>query len=580
MQSCVLPALRAATPAADPRCAPCGPYDQVPFSLVVVFTVLACILLYALYDRGVQTVPGHVALQLGISIGLFVGLMQQLSVLGLMSIVYEEPLQTMFRVVRIFAFDLEEVLLLGCIGSMSSAAQFVGKVGCIVVVVLFVALVHVCSVLLRHRGHFFERKPVLVAAAGTLAMICYITITLTILQPFQCTQNPNGMWTTRAYEDVICWSAEENSDHLVMLVVSLVALSMPLALFTKVILLVRRYPAAMRRGDTDFLRSYGFIFFRFRPSVHWYVLVVMSRSLLVGIVPVIPRATAQTYILQLALLLSFALCIHLKPWRVLSLNWVAVCFEAVTLVFLNIVAFMVDAGETNIEVVGWICVAMIICAVSSIPIVLIYAACKRFGKLRKRFAFFLCQCKTEAGAFARWLKMELLSCPSVSQEVFLDADNLDSLDDLLNVVAMDVQTLCVLGTKSVYLRAWCVGEITSATSNGVPGVLLSLPGHTKLSEGDIAQFYTLVPDIERLFSSGMGLELVKKALLALMAKEAIEIPHGISSSMMSLLASALAEGETTAEIEVAHRVQETSNTPIVVDATNFEANAAAHVLEK
>lgn len=134
-------------------------------------------------------------------------------------------------------------------------------------------------------GRFRERKPVLVAASGTLTMICYISITLTILQPFQCTQNPNGLWTTRAYEDVICWSMEENSDHLIMVVVSVIALSIPLALFTKVVLLVRKYPTAMRRGDTDFLRSYGFVFFRFRPKVHhfrwassWVVRGVWSAS--------------------------------------------------------------------------------------------------------------------------------------------------------------------------------------------------------------------------------------------------------------------------------------------------------------
>lgn len=55
-------------------------------------------------------------------------------------------------------------------------------------------------------------------------------------------------------------------------------------------------------------------------------------------------------------------------------------FEAVTLVFLNIAAFMVDVGETSIEVIGWICVVMVLLAISFIPVVLIYAACKRFGQ--------------------------------------------------------------------------------------------------------------------------------------------------------------------------------------------------------
>lgn len=152
-------------------------------------------------------------------------------------------------------------------------------------------------------------------------------------------------------------------------------------------------------------------------------------------------------------------------------------------------------------------------------------------------------------------------------------------DQLLSTVAMEVQTLCVLGTKSIYIRAWCVGEITSATSNGVPTVLLSLPGHTRLNKMNIKEYNTLVPDIESLLGSGISLELVQQTLSAFMAKSAIIIPHDISSSM-SILVGALVDGDTTADIQVAQRAPVTAITIIVSDSSNFEANAAAHVLEK
>lgn len=140
------------TPAAGGECAACGPHDTAPFICGLLVAIIACTVLYALYDWGVQTASSHVALQLGISVGLLVGLMQQLSVLGFMSIAYQEPLQTLFRVIKVFAFDLEDVLLLGCIGTMSAASQFVGKVGMILGAIVLVGLIHVLVVLLRHKG--------------------------------------------------------------------------------------------------------------------------------------------------------------------------------------------------------------------------------------------------------------------------------------------------------------------------------------------------------------------------------------------------------------------------------------------
>lgn len=66
--------------------------------------------------------------------------------------------------------------------------------------------------------------------------------------------------------------------------------------------------------------------------------------------------------------------------------------------------------------------------------------------------------------------------------MFLDSDNLESLHQLLNFVATDVECIVVLGSKSIYQRPWCLGEMATAHRQRVQAVVLAMPGYALLSK--------------------------------------------------------------------------------------------------
>jgi len=552
-------------------CVPCRGGDRVPFVFAVFGVVGVCVLLYAVFERGGFSEPSHGVLLAGISGGLLVSLLQQMSILGVLSIEYAEPLKSFLSVMRIFAFDVEGVLRIGCIGSFGAFARF-----CIKVCMILAALVVV-----RHRGRFKERKPVLLAIVGTLAMMFYISITLTTLRPLQCIENPNGMWTNILYEDVICWSwgGSGGGAHMSMIIVSAFAVTLPISMLVKVALLARRYPSAVRRGDSEFLRSYGFLFFRFRPHAHWYILVVMCRSLFVGIVPLVPGAIMQVFLFLVALQVTLLTAIHFKPWRVPALNWMDVGFGCIMVLCLMLASFSVRQEDS--QDISWIVIVVMMVAALSLPVVLTHAVLKRFGAVSKLFQFFLCHSKVDAGAFARWLKIELKANNGVKHEVFLDADNLESLDSLLLCVAVDVETFVLLGSNTAFFRPWCIAEMTTAHAHKVECVLIALPGIRAPDEFMLEHLETMVPDIELLLDTGLRVETMREALGEFAGKPRILVPENIDSVGAESLADMLARRVRRGVVEMVEAKSDVAPDTIVVsDTDSFEAKAAAAVIQR
>ena len=129
-------------------------------------------------------------------------------------------------------------------------------------------------------------------------MVFYISVLTAVLGPFQCVENPNGLSTLASYQAVICWDTDE---HTQMVVIAFVALLAPLAFLAHCVWVVIRYPAKMREGDIAFLRSYAFLFFRFRSEVFWFSLSHILRSLLLALAPVVPNTMTQLVIVQLTI---------------------------------------------------------------------------------------------------------------------------------------------------------------------------------------------------------------------------------------------------------------------------------------
>eukprot|EP00429_Kryptoperidinium_foliaceum_P006860 CAMPEP_0176023690 /NCGR_PEP_ID=MMETSP0120_2-20121206/11562_1 /TAXON_ID=160619 /ORGANISM="Kryptoperidinium foliaceum, Strain CCMP 1326" /LENGTH=748 /DNA_ID=CAMNT_0017356857 /DNA_START=26 /DNA_END=2268 /DNA_ORIENTATION=+ len=563
-------------PADEGTCEACSPGDVVPFILACTFMVLACCSLYLTFEISEKSRARYSTLLVGVSAGLMLGLMQQLSVMGMLSVKYEEPLQTFLRFVRVVAFDIDDLLRLGCLGNWTALTRFAIKLMMIFVATTIVIGMHIVVVIAWHGRRFRERRAVLVSVLGTIGFVFYTSIIVVMLQPFQCTLHPNGMWTVVAYEDIVCWSSESTS-HGAMVIFSLIALLLPISISASVCMTVRQYPRAMRRGDAEFLQSFGFLFIRFRPQVYWYTRVIMFRSLFIGFVPVVPRASAQIYLLQVALIVSFALVIHFKPWRVASMNWLDVLLGAVMLVFLNIASFTAMVAAQDVQIIGWLCMGLALLVTFVAPAVMFVSMIRRLHATARRYQFFLCHHKADMGAFARWLKMELVGDPAVLGDVFLDSDNLDSLDRLLNFVAADTQSLVVLGSRSIYSRPWCIAEMATAYGNGVGLLVLALPGYSAPTREAIPGMFEGL-DLECLLENGISAELVAAALASICERPVGEVPLDLDVKAMGQLTERLARGDPQGFAQRGSTLRDDLATVIIANVSDFEANASAHVL--
>lgn len=114
--------------------------------------------------------------------------------------------------------------------------------------------------------------------------------------------------------------------------------------------------------------------------------------------------------------------------------------------------------------------------------------------VNKEYAAFLSHYKLEAAAEARIMKVELVRMMRCQEsQVFLDADNLTDLRDLLQNVA-DSDCLVLLHTQGVLSRPWCLLELHAAATHHVPIVVVrvsnAFAGHTEMAKvlGDLGAY--------------------------------------------------------------------------------------------
>eukprot|EP01047_Picozoa_sp_COSAG01_P020513 COSAG01_NODE_1169_length_11408_cov_35.108056_3_plen_2198_part_00 len=102
-----------------------------------------------------------------------------------------------------------------------------------------------------------------------------------------------------------------------------------------------------------------------------------------------------------------------------------------------------------------------------------------------KYAAFLSHYKTQAAAEARILKLELQRGLRLKEhEVFLDADNLSDLRDLLaEVRSSDVLVLML--TDGVLSRPWCLAELHEAAESKIPIVILQINNAFKCSRDQV-----------------------------------------------------------------------------------------------
>ena len=335
---------------------------------------------------------------------------------------------------------------------------------------------HLLHVVIFHfaqirRAHVRQFTPALVGAVGTVFSAVYISVCSAIVQPLQCDLHPNGLSTMQAYQQVKCWDPEGDHGHII--IVGAIASFVPLAFLSLCAWVTFSLPKRLHEGDVVFLNTFAFLFFRFRPGAHSYILVLLLRNFSLAAIPVIEETTSELFASCVVVMYCTLVGVAMSPWAVQQANHLDLAMHT-GLLFILFLASL-QAHRVDEIAVGHMLVVVFSAVMCAFLGILAWRLRLYAHLLRKPFHFFGCHHKVGGGAFCRLLKMRLMSHGQVTRGVFLDSDNLEDLSLLFGIVGEKTETLVVLCTREILHRPWCVGEMTTARLRNVDTILVMFP---------------------------------------------------------------------------------------------------------
>jgi len=488
----------------------------------------------------------------------------------------------------VLSFNIE-MLRMGCIAAVTDYGAFMGKLLVLLVATCSYLVLHLFVVIVCYRCNFKARLHTVVGGVGQVFMVAFLSITTTVLGPIQCMQNPNGNWTVRAYQTIVCW---DSADHQAMVGFSALGMVIPLGFLAWCTWAVWNFPKQMRKGNTYFLRMYAFLFFRTRVEQYGYILVHMVRSLAISLTPVVPNIVGQIILMQLIMISQLAVTIHLKPWRIWQANALEAFFTTGVLVVVCTSAFFVESDEDDTKIISTFATIVVCIVVFAVPCMVLLGVAQ-WARLRGRkpFEFFICHYKAGEGSLARLLKMFLAGRAGlrrrIKANVFLDSDDLKDLSMLFEYVGNHSKSVLVIASSMLLTRPWCLGELVTARRSNVCTLSVAAPGYKKPDEQYITDYPTFVPDISCLAEHGISLVNVQEMLEWLSKSPVLNIPGRISSQTMNsicdwLMQSAnIKEGVEQATVSLEDKADilpKAVSTVVHMDQTSLAANSAALIL--
>eukprot|EP00971_Amphidinium_carterae_P002656 52690-Amphidinium_carterae.1 len=124
---------------------------------------------------------------------------------------------------------------------------------------------------------------------------------------------------------------------------------------------------------------------------------------------------------------------------------------------------------------------------------------------------------------------------AMGRRPFIDTDNLRNLDKLFDAVATQTQTLCVLCTRFIFTRPWCVGEMVTAVSWKVKIARVIGSDFSEPDEQFINGYEQHMDDIASLTNCGMDVLKIQETLRSVIQVEGVALPLAPSPGNMHSL---------------------------------------------
>eukprot|EP00931_Biecheleriopsis_adriatica_P056953 TRINITY_DN33782_c0_g1_i1.p1 TRINITY_DN33782_c0_g1~~TRINITY_DN33782_c0_g1_i1.p1 ORF type:complete len:1737 (-),score=245.39 TRINITY_DN33782_c0_g1_i1:121-5331(-) len=547
-------------------CLKCTDLDRMPFLAILmgmlVFGSIMIVLMKV--DLSKQRLTTLTVLMTG---GQLVTALQALGAVRSLTIDWQEPVRSFMGLLSLLTLDFD-VANTSCLVAQDGPLP---KFAMQILTYPFLFTVLLSGFMLSK----FTRNPVSVDSFynlnGTVLFVLFISMTLAMLMPLQCINNPNGTSSVAANPGVVCWQSDE---HLAMAVLSFVGIIIyPVAILSWTTWTVLQYPSRVASGTGLMLNiRYRFLFGRFRAECYYFGLFYLCRNTLIALIPVAfaNAPVGQVISMGAVLLIALAIQAYLWPWRTMFSNASDLGISICLILVLLGAAPLLHIEDSSI--LGNLIFGIILALFISGVIVIAHAIYSRF-RPPKAFGAFLCHHKAGAGSLCRYMKT--VGAKHTSALMFLDSDELESLDLIFDTVRCSTKALVIILTPELLHRMWCAGEIVSAHRNNVFILPILCDGYTHPDDARIEAIPDLWSEEQKhtLMSFGISVEMIKDAYRHVVKLPSLTMPRFGSPEDQERVVTQMIKLCSLPNRAFTRRAESTASAPIIMTGSVNDAEA-------
>eukprot|EP00913_Durusdinium_trenchii_P026143 g24525.t1 len=278
-------------------------------SVLLVLFILGCAVGYYLAPSRYEPRASATFCCIG-SVGIAVALLQNIGVLGTVSIQWPASTTPMFSAGSVVLLDLDSVGI-NCVAPGSVSNYTMTLVAIVVVLsILPILAVSFHAERTEHIMAVVRKTEKVLSMSANFMQVAFTTLASLGLIPFMCYEHPSSDLSVLKFPNILCGSGEHQSMQVLgALVMVVVCLFCAYCMWGVV-----KAPAYSGRNE---LAKLNFLINRFRPEAWWFGLVLLARGTAVSLPAVIAANTPSLLVMLMLSVqhLYFGLLLCFLPWK-------------------------------------------------------------------------------------------------------------------------------------------------------------------------------------------------------------------------------------------------------------------------
>ncbi|CAL1127286.1 unnamed protein product [Cladocopium goreaui] len=289
------------------ECEDCAGWRQALWAFAVVGIFAFLTVAYYLATSKV-TAKATVLFATTASFGMLVMAMQNMGLVGMMTVEWPVSLEGLFSICQFLLLDIDSYGF-SCIAGQSESTRYLLSALIFPSGVAWLALCFAVSKLFPKK-HQWE-GPKVCSTMGAFLQVGFSTMSATSLAPMMCYQHPNGQRSIMKYPGVICGSAEHDMMLVIAWILLVVFVFGFVALCAFAVFMVPRWSA---KRQNHFVACARFLVFRFR--LVWGMCPLIN----LPVVAATDYPPIQVVVIAMVLTTGMVMQMLAWPWKVPMLN--------------------------------------------------------------------------------------------------------------------------------------------------------------------------------------------------------------------------------------------------------------------